>query len=389
MNQNPILNQLQTEQPQALKEVKKLASKGGARFTVDCGSGSTKLVVQDKKTGKSILKHSIGRDLNAVVKPDEGLAVNEWEQDRQMSWEAYLTDLQNFVAVVKELGAQRVSFLFTAAVRDGHGSVASAVRVAVQQQGKASQIIADAYILSPEDEALFCCLGAISALPEESKPQVGNQVVYSNMGGRSYEIVMGDWTDKGLEVRGIRSYILGRSLFRGIAPDAVEAKVVRAIEDLDALIESRNTAVYLGGGLGRELFRAVQAEDGHWEKGKASTRVLGLDEFRQQCAGLTALEQSVLTPFVSAHRLPTFKQGTQVELAVVNYVASKLGKDFGITQVSAGKQGLVRGAGLYFDAFNGVERRLPSEIDVLQDYKGAILDLPARATASLLAATTH
>jgi exopolyphosphatase/guanosine-5'-triphosphate,3'-diphosphate pyrophosphatase len=163
---------------------------------IDCGTNSIRLLVSDVTVGSDgtpslrdvhreqrVVRLGQGVDATGVLDPE--------------ALERTRVALADYTAVLRRKGTERVRMVATSATRDARnrddffGMVRATLGI-------------DAEIISGDEEARLSFAGAVGELDPEDGP-----FVVVDTGGGSTELVVGDLTDDGAEVRAARSVDIG------------------------------------------------------------------------------------------------------------------------------------------------------------------------------------
>src|SRR5882757_2123745 len=163
---------------------------------IDCGTNSIRLLVADAAPGPDgrprltdvhremrIVRLGQGVDATGVLNPG--------------AIERTRVALADYVAILREAGAERVRMVATSATRDAanRDDFFGMVRATLGT---------DAEVISGDTEARLSFTGAVGDLPAEDGP-----FVVVDVGGGSTEVVVGSRTEGGVEVHAARSVDIG------------------------------------------------------------------------------------------------------------------------------------------------------------------------------------
>ncbi len=192
---------------------------------IDCGTNSIRLLVADVAAGSEgarslrdvhreqrVVRLGRGVDATGVLDPD--------------ALERTRVALADYTAVLRRKGAERVRMVATSATRDARnrddffGMVRATLGI-------------DAEIISGDEEARLSFAGAVNDLDPEDGP-----FVVVDTGGGSTELVVGDLTADGVNVRAARSVDIGsvRITERALHGDPPSADEITKARELAASV---------------------------------------------------------------------------------------------------------------------------------------------------------
>jgi exopolyphosphatase/guanosine-5'-triphosphate,3'-diphosphate pyrophosphatase len=202
---------------------------------IDIGSNTTRLLVAEPIDGrlKTVMEQRAYTRINKAL-DDDGAILPE-----KVAEVAEVVATQ--VRLARELGAETIRAVATAAVRDAHNGEKAAKKI-----GKASGVAVD--ILSEQEEGRLSFIGATKTLGHPVSGKIG--VV--DVGGGSTEVILGEVRGGAEEVRSwpVGSGVLANELIASDPPSAAEIRKVRdRIDDIFAEVEIEHPmqAVAVGG----------------------------------------------------------------------------------------------------------------------------------------------
>ncbi|GGG56055.1 Ppx/GppA phosphatase family protein [Sinomonas atrocyanea] len=200
---------------------------------IDCGTNSIRLLVADTRPGDDGAPRlaDVHREMR-VVRLGQGVDATGMLAPEAL--ERTFAAADDYAATVRDLGAERVRFVATSAMRDARNGDEFVA-------GIRARFGVEPEIVPGAEEAALSFAGAASVLPLAA----GRPVLVVDLGGGSTEFVLGD----GAGVRGARSIDMGcvRLTERHLRSDPPTAEEVAAAErDVDAGIDEALAGVPLG-----------------------------------------------------------------------------------------------------------------------------------------------
>jgi len=202
---------------------------------IDIGSNTTRVLVAEPENGQ--LRKVLEQRAYTRIRADAGPGGTISDEKVAEVAEVVATQLR----LARELGAERVRIVATAAIRDA----ANRDRVVAELE---RAVGAEVEVLSPEQEGRLAFLGATKSL---GHPASG-LIAVVDVGGGSSEVVLGTTAEGVREVHSFRvgSGALAEELLRGDPPSAAEILALRErIDDFFAGVEITrpDRAVAVGG----------------------------------------------------------------------------------------------------------------------------------------------
>lgn len=202
---------------------------------IDIGSNTTRVLVAEPMDGqlKKVMEQRAYTRINKALEADGSISSEKVEEVAEV--------VGTQVRLARELGAETIRAVATAAIRDAPNGKKAARKIA-----KLSGIQVD--VLSEEEEGRLSFIGATKGLGHPVDGRIG--VV--DVGGGSTEVIIGTVPDGVDEVRSwpVGSGMLADELIASDPPSAAEIRKVRdRIDDLfaDVEIEHPGQAVAVGG----------------------------------------------------------------------------------------------------------------------------------------------
>ncbi|HXS46697.1 MAG TPA: hypothetical protein VN756_04470 [Solirubrobacterales bacterium] len=213
---------------------------------IDIGSNTTRVLVAEPVDGqlKKVMEQRAYTRINKAVDGDGGIPAEKIAEVAEV--------VATQVRLARELGAETIRSVATAAVRDATNGEAVAREI-----GEVSGVPVE--VLGEEDEGRLSFIGATKALGHPVEGRIG--VV--DVGGGSTEIILGTVQGGVQEVRSWRvgSGVLADELIASDPPSATEIRKIRdRIEDIFAGVEVEQPAQAVAvGGSATSLRRLVGA----------------------------------------------------------------------------------------------------------------------------------
>jgi exopolyphosphatase / guanosine-5'-triphosphate,3'-diphosphate pyrophosphatase len=213
---------------------------------IDIGSNTTRLLVAEPIDGqlKTVMEQRAYTRINKALDGDGAILPEKVAEVAEV--------VATQVRLARELGAETIRAVATAAVRDARNGEKAAKKI-----GKASGVAVD--ILSEEEEGRLSFIGATKTLGHPVSGKIG--VV--DVGGGSTEVILGEAHGGAEEVRSwpVGSGVLANELISSDPPSAAEIRKVRdRIDDIFAEVEIEHPAQAVAvGGSATSLRRLVGA----------------------------------------------------------------------------------------------------------------------------------
>jgi exopolyphosphatase/guanosine-5'-triphosphate,3'-diphosphate pyrophosphatase len=213
---------------------------------IDIGSNTTRLLVAEPIDGqlKTVMEQRAYTRINKALDGDGAILPEKVAEVAEV--------VATQVRLARELGAETIRAVATAAVRDARNGEKAAKKI-----GKASGVAVD--ILGEEEEGRLSFIGATKTLGHPVSGKVG--VV--DVGGGSTEVILGEAHGGAEEVRSwpVGSGVLANELISSDPPSAAEIRKVRdRIDDIFAEVEIEHPAQAVAvGGSATSLRRLVGA----------------------------------------------------------------------------------------------------------------------------------
>lgn len=213
---------------------------------IDIGSNTTRVLVAEPIDGqlKKVMEQRAYTRINKALDDEDAI------RSEKVAEVAEVVATQ--VRLARELGAETIRAVATAAVRDARNGEKAAKKI-----GKAAGIPID--ILSEQDEGHLSFIGATKTLGHPVSGKIG--VV--DVGGGSTEVILGKVSGGAKEVRSwpVGSGVLANELIVSDPPSAAEIRKVRdRIDDIFAEVEIEHPAQAVAvGGSATSLRRLVGA----------------------------------------------------------------------------------------------------------------------------------
>lgn len=213
---------------------------------IDIGSNTTRVLVAEPIDGqlKKVMEQRAYTRINKALDDEDAI------RSEKVAEVAEVVATQ--VRLARELGAETIRAVATAAVRDARNGEKAAKKI-----GKAAGIPID--ILSEQDEGRLSFIGATKTLGHPVSGKIG--VV--DVGGGSTEVILGKVSGGAKEVRSwpVGSGVLANELIVSDPPSAAEIRKVRdRIDDIFAEVEIEHPAQAVAvGGSATSLRRLVGA----------------------------------------------------------------------------------------------------------------------------------
>jgi exopolyphosphatase/guanosine-5'-triphosphate,3'-diphosphate pyrophosphatase len=213
---------------------------------IDIGSNTTRLLVAEPIDGqlKTVMEQRAYTRINKALDGDGAILPEKVAEVAEV--------VATQVRLARELGAETIRAVATAAVRDARNGEKAAKKI-----GKASGVAVD--ILGEEEEGRLSFIGATKTLGHPVSGKIG--VV--DVGGGSTEVILGEAHGGAEEVRSwpVGSGVLANELISSDPPSAAEIRKVRdRIDDIFAEVEIEHPAQAVAvGGSATSLRRLVGA----------------------------------------------------------------------------------------------------------------------------------
>ena len=213
---------------------------------IDIGSNTTRVLVAEPVDGqlKKVMEQRAYTRVNKALDPDGAIRVGKIEEVGEV--------VATQVRLARELGAEQIRAVATAAVREAANGEEAAAAI-----GEAASVPVE--ILSEEEEGRLSFVGATKTLGHPVEGRVG--VV--DVGGGSTEVILGTVPGGAKKVRSwpVGSGVLADELISSDPPSASEIRRVRdRIEDIFAGVEVEHPAQAVAvGGSATSLRRLVGA----------------------------------------------------------------------------------------------------------------------------------
>jgi exopolyphosphatase/guanosine-5'-triphosphate,3'-diphosphate pyrophosphatase len=213
---------------------------------IDIGSNTTRVLVAEPVDGqlKKVMEQRAYTRINKAIDDDGAILPEKVEEVAEV--------VATQVRLARELGAETIRAVATAAVREAANGERAAKAIA-----KAAGVEVD--VLSDEEEGRLSFIGATKTLGHPVSGPVG--VV--DVGGGSTEVILGSVQDGAQEVRSwkVGSGVLADEMLASDPPSAAEIRKVRdRIDDIFEGVELDHPAqAVAGGGSATSLRRLVGA----------------------------------------------------------------------------------------------------------------------------------
>jgi exopolyphosphatase/guanosine-5'-triphosphate,3'-diphosphate pyrophosphatase len=213
---------------------------------IDIGSNTTRLLVAEPRDGqlKKVMEQRAYTRINKAIDAEGAIEAAKVDEVRDV--------VATQVRLARELGAERIRAVATAAVREAANGEAVAARIGAEAGVPVE-------ILSEEEEGRLSFIGATKTLGHPVEGKVG--VV--DVGGGSTEVILGAVPGGAEEVRSwqVGSGVLADELISSDPPSAAEIRKVRdRVDDIFAGVEIEHPAQAVAvGGSATSLRRLVGA----------------------------------------------------------------------------------------------------------------------------------
>ena len=294
---------------------------------VDMGTNSTRLLVADVVDGSvtELERRSIVTRLGRGVDTSRQLAAEAIED--------VCATVAEYVAIYRELGAERVAAIATSAVRDAEnrGAFTGELR---------ERFALDARVLTGDDEARLTYVGATHGRPPD------DETLVVDIGGGSTELVVGRAADVSFHASLDAGTV--RHTERHVQHDPAEpAELEELATDVQHLIDGAlrgSDFARAGRGIGvagtPTSLAAIDQSLEPYDAERVHGYVLRLEAIQRMYSQLAAkdLEERLRVPGLHPGRAPTIVAGVVILIQVM--------RAFGLTQIEASEHDILYGAAL-------------------------------------------